>query len=280
MLKKLGQIIAIALILLATVNLPVLAASTPAITHSISGTITLNGSAFKGVTVKVKGTTFSAVTNGLGNYRIASVPGGTSGTLVPTLTNYTFSPVNIKFTALAANLTAQNFTATQAPAGFYMISGAIRLAGVGLPGVTVHFSTFTAVTDSLGIYRFKNIPGGTTAHILPVLSGYGFSPSYIPVSNLSANLGSQKFTATVLLTVSGIVTDSGTGLPLGGVTVSLGSLSAVSAAVTGAYNIRNVPVGTSGDLTPSLVGETFAPLSIPITNLQTSVHSQNFVATP
>ena len=103
MLRKLGQIIAIALILVGTVTLPALAAST----HSISGTVTLNAVGLKGVTVTIQGTTFSAVTDGLGNYRIGPIPAGTSGTLVPSLANHSFSPVNIKFPTLVADLTAE-----------------------------------------------------------------------------------------------------------------------------------------------------------------------------
>ncbi len=90
----------------------------------------------------------------------------------------------------------------------------------------------------------------------------------------------ENFTATVVLTVSGKITDKATLLPLGGVTVTLGSFSAVSNATTGAYTIKNVPTGTSGVLTPSLAGKTFTPASITVTNLQASLHSQNFVAAP
>jgi hypothetical protein len=162
----------------------------------------------------------------------------------------------------------------------YSISGTITNGGLGLAGVTVNFSTFSALTNSSGVYKISNIPGGTSSHIIPILAGYGFTPTYITVSNLSANLVNENFTAAVVLTVSGVVTDQATGLPLGGVTVTLGSLSAVSNATSGAYNIRNVPVGTSGVLTPSLSGKTFTPATITITNLLASVHSQNFVAVP
>jgi hypothetical protein len=82
------------------------------------------------------------------------------------------------------------------------------------------------------------------------------------------------------LTVSGKITDKASGLPLGGVTVTLGSLSAVSSATTGAYTLRNIPVGTSGTLTASLAGKTFTPPTITITNLLVSLHSQDFVAAP
>ena len=276
MLRKLAQIIAIALLLVGTVTLPALAASI----HSISGNVTLNGAALKGVTVTISGTTFKAVTDGLGNYHIASVPAGTSGTLVPSLVNYSFSPVNIKFAALAADLTAQNFKATLSNTNKYGVSGTIKVGGVALAGVTVKLSTFSAVTNSAGLYTFSNLPAGTTGHILPSLSGYTFTPTYIAITNLSATLANENFTAFVVLSVSGVVTDQATGLPLVGVTVTLGSLSAVSNASTGAYTIRNVPVGTSGVLTPSLAGKTFTPPTRTLTNLLASVHSQNFVAVP
>ena len=276
MLKKLAQIIAIALLLVGTVTLPALAAST----HSISGTVTLNGVTLKGVSVTIQGTAFSSVTDGLGNYHIASVPAGTSGTLVPKLINYSFSPVNIKFLSLAADLTAQNFKATLASSGLYSISGTITVGGIGLAGVKVAFSTYSALTNSVGVYTISNIPGGTTAKIVPSLAGYAFTPVYISISNLGANLVNENFTAAVLLTVSGKITDKASGLPLGGVTVTLGSLSAVSSATTGAYTLRNIPVGTSGTLTASLAGKTFTPPTIPITNLLVSLHSQDFVAAP
>ena len=276
MLKKLGQILALALILVGTVILPVQAAST----YSISGNITLNGVAMKGVTVAVQGTTFSAVTDGLGNYHIALIPAGTSGTLVPTLINYSFTPANIKFPAMLASLTAQNFTATLTNTALYFITGYITRNGTGLAGVTVSYSTFSGLTNSAGVYYITHIPAGTTARVTPKLAGYAFTPTSTYLFNLSKDLGNVNFTATVVLTVSGKITDQATGLPLGGVTVTLGALSAVSNATTGAYTISNVPVGTSGVLTPSLAGKAFTPATITITNLQASAHSQNFVAAP
>ena len=187
--------------------------------------------------------------------------------------------MNITFAALTADLTAQNFKASLASSGFYSISGTITVGGLGLAGVSVAFSGHTALTNSAGAYTISNIPGGTTGHIVPILEGYTITPAYISVSNLGANLVNENFTAVVVLVVSGKITDKASGLPLAGVTVTLGSLSTVSSA-TGTYTLRNVPVGTSGSLTPSLAGKTFTPPSITITNLQAGVHSQNFVAVP
>jgi hypothetical protein len=276
MFKKFAQIIGIITILAAMFTIPVQAAST----HSILGTILYNGVGLKGVVVTIQGTSFTATTNGLGNYAIHYVPAGSSGTIVPTLANYSFSPVNIKFTNLQADLTAQNFTATQIHPVFYSISGKVTVNGAGLGGVLVTFGTLSNTTASNGTYTISNVPAGTRGRIVPSLVGYAFTPGYITVSGISSNLTNENFTAVVVYTVSGKVTDLATGLPLGGVTVTLGTHSAVTSSTTGAYTLRNLPAGTSGSLVPSLTGKTFTPTSIPVAPLTASLHGQNFVAAP
>lgn len=278
MLKKLALIMAIALLLGTVFTLPVKAAA--ATSYSISGTITLNGVGLKGVTVKIPGTTLSAVTNASGNYSIHLVPIGSSGTVVPTLSNYTFSPVSLAFTNIRATLTGNNFAATQTKVIVHTITGTVTKGGVGLAGVLITFGSFTATTSTAGTYRLANVPEGSKGKIVPSLAGYAFTPASITVAATTGALTNQNFTAVVVYTVSGKVTDKATGLPLGGVTVSLGSHSAVTNSTTGAYNIANVPAGTSGSLIASLAGKTFTPTSIAISNLQASLHSQNFVAAP
>ena len=275
MFKKFAQIIGIITVMAAMFTLPVQAASV----HTISGTITHNSVGLKGVVVSLQGTSFKATTNALGNYSIHNVPSATNGTIVPVLVNYAFAPVNIKFTNLQANLTGQNFVATQILIVKYSISGKVTRDGVhATPGVLVTFGTFTATTGKLGTYTIAKIPAGTRGRIVPSLAGYGFTPGYITVGGLSANLVNQNFTSKVVYTVSGKVTDAG--LPLGGVTVTLGSFSAVTSSTTGAYTIRNVPAGTSGTLTPTLAGKTFTPPTITVTSLAATLHGQNFVAAP
>jgi chitinase len=277
MFKKFAQIIGIIAVLAAMFTLPVQAASV----NTISGTITHNSVGLKGVVVSIKGTSFKATTNALGNYSIHNVPSGTTGSIVPVLANYTFAPVNLKFTNLQANLPGQNFVATQILVIKYSISGKVTRDGVhGTSGVLVTFGTFTATTGLKGTYTINKIPAGTRGRIVPSLAGYGFTPGYITVGGLSANLVNENFTSMVVYTVSGKVTETGTGLPFGGVTVTLGSFSAVTSSTTGAYTIRNVPAGTSGALTPTLTGETFTPPTITITSLAASLHGQNFVAAP
>jgi chitinase len=275
MFKKFAQIIGIIVVLGTMFTLPVQAASI----HSISGKITLNAVGLKGVTVTIQGTAFSGVTNGLGDYSIHNVPNASNGVIVPTLANYSFTPKNISFTNLLANLTGQNFTATQLKQITYSISGKVTKGGVGLAGVLITFGTLTTTTSSTGTYSIASVPAGTRGRIVPSLAGYAFTPSYISVTALSANLVNENFTAAVVFTVSGKVTDAATLLPLAGVTVTLGTHSAITSS-TGAYTIRNVPSGTSGTLTPSLAGKTFTPPTITVTNLLASLHGQNFVAAP
>ncbi|MDR3575867.1 MAG: hypothetical protein P4L50_18550 [Anaerolineaceae bacterium] len=275
MFKKFAQIIGMVAILATMFTLPVQAASI----HTISGTITYNSKGLKGVVVTIKGTALTATTNGLGNYAIHNVPNASNGTIVPSLANYSFTPSSIAFTNLTADLTAQNFTAKQIVAVTYSISGKVTLNNVAMKGVLVTFGTLTATTSSAGTYAFAKIPAGTRGRIVPSLAGYGFTPSSITVSGLNSNLVNQNFTAALVYTVSGKVTETGTGLPWSGVTISLGAFSAVSSA-TGAYTIRNVPAGTSGTLTPSLAGKTFTPPTITVPALTASVHGENFVAAP
>ncbi len=275
MYKKFLLVVGIMMILASVFTLPVQASST----YSINGNITWNGVGLANVVVKISGTSFSGTTNGNGNYSIHYVPAGTSGTLVPTLSNFSFSPTSINFSNLSATLNGQNFTATQIKIIYYSISGKVTLNGVGLAGVTIKFSTFTTTTSSLGTYTISNIPAGSHGRIVPSLTGYAFTPTYISVSLLSSNLVNQNFTATVVYTVSGKVTDQATLLPLAGVTVTLGTHSAITSS-TGAYTLRNLPAGTSGTLVPSLTGKTFTPTSITIAPLTASLHGENFVAAP
>ena len=275
MFKKFGQIIAIVAVLATLVTLPVQAAAS----HSITGTILLNGKGLKGVVVTIQGTALTSTTNGLGDYAIHNVPIGSGGTIVSGLANYSFSPVNILFINIQANLVAQNFTATQLKAITYSISCTVTNGAAGLAGVSVTFGTMLTTTAANGSYSFSGIPAETRGRIVAKLTGYAFTPASITVKGMTANLAGQNFTSAAAYTISGKVTETGTGLPLAGVTITLGTFHTVTSA-TGTYTIRNVPAGTSGVLTPTLAGKTFTPPTINIPSVAASVHGQNFVAAP
>jgi hypothetical protein len=52
---------------------------------------------------------YSGTTNGSGDFIITDIPAGASGNLIPTLTNYIFTPTSLSISAMSGNLTGQNF---------------------------------------------------------------------------------------------------------------------------------------------------------------------------
>ncbi len=275
MLAKFARVLVITMFLVGLIAIPAAAATA----YNISGTVTLNGVGLKGVSVRVSGTTFKAVTSSTGAYSILAVPAGTAGTLIATYTNYAFTPTSIAFTALAGNLSGENFTATLVNHSLYNLSGQVTLNGAGLANVVVTFLTYSATTGANGAYTITGIPAASTGRLVPKLSGYAFTPTSYSITNLSAWINGRNFVATPVLTIGGKVTDQATLLPLSGVVVTCGAFKGTT-GTTGTYTIRNIPLGTSCTLTPSMSGKTFTPATIAVASMTVSLHSQNFVAIP
>ena len=79
-------------------------------TYSVSGTVATSGGAgISGATVSTG--SVSATTNASGAYTLTGLVNGTY-TLTPSLSGYTFSPVNRSVTVSGANVSGQNFTGT------------------------------------------------------------------------------------------------------------------------------------------------------------------------
>ncbi|GMU44197.1 MAG: hypothetical protein AMXMBFR25_21830 [Lysobacterales bacterium] len=118
-------------------------------TYSISGTVTNGGgSGISGATVSAGSA--SATTNSSGAYTISGLANG-SYTVTPSLSGYTFSPVNRSVTISGANSTGQNFTGS-------VSSGATALSnGVGVAGST----NSTSANSSWKDYTVA-IPSGAT----------------------------------------------------------------------------------------------------------------------
>jgi autotransporter-associated beta strand protein len=81
-----------------------------ALTYSVSGKVTLNGSGLAGVTVSDG--TRSAATAIDGTYSIASVPDNATYTVTASLGGYTFAPSSVSVTVKGVNVTGNNYTAT------------------------------------------------------------------------------------------------------------------------------------------------------------------------
>ena len=115
-------------------------------THSISGTVTNNGSGISGVTVSLSGTSSASTTTDVnGNYSFGSLAKG-SYTITPSLTGYTFSPSSSSQTLSNANISGVNFTESGSTIAV------TTLAGSGTAG----FNNATSTSASF------NLPNGIT----------------------------------------------------------------------------------------------------------------------
>ncbi len=237
--------------------------STP--TYSISGTVTLGGSALSGVTINLTGAaTASTTTDSSGNFSFTGRSNGTY-TVTPSLTDYTFKPVSTVVVVSGASDTNINFAATANTASTYSISGTV--SGAVLSGVTVTLSgdtTGTAITDASGKYSFPGIVDGSYTVTPSLTGGYTFSPTNETISLNGADVTVTNFTETAVSTttysISGTVTASGSALS--GVTISLTGAATASTTTdtsgnfsfTGLYNgdYTVIPVPTNNYIfTPS-----------------------------
>lgn len=82
-----------------------------AATHSVSGSITLNGSGLSGVTVTLS-TGAAATTNAGGVYTFTGLANG-NYSITPTLAGYVFSPATLSCAITNTDLNGRNFTATR-----------------------------------------------------------------------------------------------------------------------------------------------------------------------
>jgi len=135
-------------------------AATPvqAVTYSISGQVTSNGSGLSGITKALTGaSSATAITDASGNYTFTGLDNG-SYTITPSRTGFTFSPTNSPRTVSGADITAVNFAST---AG--LSAQIVQCPPSGTTNVTIQDLLFTPdnVTISAnGIVKWTN--NGTT----------------------------------------------------------------------------------------------------------------------
>jgi acyl dehydratase len=185
-------------------------------TYQITGTVTSGGAALSGVTFTGTGGVSCTNSDAAGNYA-CTVPQGWTGTVTPSLSGYTFTPTSRSYTNVAANQTAQNYTATLVT---YQVSGTVTLSGSALSGVT-----FTApgavsctISDATGSYSCT-VPQGWTGTVTPSLSGYTFTPTSRSYTNVAANQTAQNYAATIASATTVWVEDA---VPVGATTASDG----------------------------------------------------------
>jgi hypothetical protein len=157
--------------------------------YSISGTVTESGIGLEGVVLN--GLPGTPVTDASGNYS-ALVNHGWSGTVVPTLAGYIFTPTNLTYSNVTSSQLNQNYSAL---AGNPVISGSVTSpGGVGIQGVSLLFSNDggTAATDENGNYT-NTVPSGWSGTVTPTKDGYIFSPTSRTYSSIVVGQSGQDY---------------------------------------------------------------------------------------
>jgi hypothetical protein len=134
----------------------------------------------------------STPADGSGNYSF-TVPADWSGTVTPSKPTYVFSPPNRTYTAVAANQTAQDYTAF---VGF-TISGNVGLAGWS-SGVTLSYMDGTpkTVTSQINGSYVLPVSAGWSGTVTPSHPCFNFTPANRPYTNVTTNKTNENYTAT------------------------------------------------------------------------------------
>lgn len=249
----------------------------PQPTYSVSGTV--SGAVAAGVTVKIQGTSLTAITDSLGRYAIAGVANG-SYTVTASRAGYAFTPPARIVVVNGASVAGQDFTAAALPPS-WEIAG--KITGDGPEGVTLTLvgpepatSTVTATSAADGSYSFPTVAAGIYLLTPSRAGGWTFSPANALVTVAGASLSGPNFGSIAPThAVSGRVTGAFTA----GVLITL-SGDADAFQVTdgsGNYAFTALPPGNYV-VTASYPGYTFAPESRSVSMGTSDVTGQDFVA--
>ena len=174
---------------------------------TVSGTITTSGGAgINGVTVSTGAA--STTTNASGAYTLSGLVNG-GYTLTPSLSGYTFSPVNLGVTVNGANLTGKNFTGTAnvAPTANFSFTTS---------SLTANFTDSSTDSDGTIASRAWTFGDGATSTATSPSHTYAASGTY-SVSETVTDNGGLTNTKTVSVTVAscgGSVLCNGTAVAL------------------------------------------------------------------
>ena len=162
----------------------------PDVTCIIIGIITENGNPFVGITVNLSGdSTASTITDVSGNYTFVNLDAGATYIIIPTKTNYTFTPVERNYIDLNSDKTNAHFTGTF---NQWTISGTITDGRKPLNKVVLSITQdgvfqYSIRTNNTGMYSFNNLNAGCTYIVTPSLKKYSFIPTDVTYAALNQN---------------------------------------------------------------------------------------------
>jgi prenyltransferase beta subunit len=220
----------------------------------VSGTATnaSDGTPLSGVLITVTGAVpLTATTGADGTYTITDVP---SGAVTFSATQSGYLDANGSGTVIQGGVLTFSPALTPAPTAG-TVTGAVTDSDTGLPieGATIDLTgtaTDSAVTGPDGSYTFTNVPAGAI-NLSASASGYDpvstsgtltaglivyFSPALTPTGSTAPTTG----------TISGTVTDAGTGLPIDQANVDLSGAASGSVLTdaSGTYQFADLAEGS------------------------------------
>jgi len=233
----------------------------PPDTYSVSGTIT--GDIKTGVTISI-GTNYSAITDSSGNYTIDDLQDG-SYTVTPSLSGYTFNPVNKDITINGSDITGIDFVSAVESATTYTL--------------TVENGTGSGdYTENSQVQVTANVPAGQIFDAwtgdIQYLDDAGIASAEVtmPNKNIKITATFQQAppdTFSVSGTVSGDIT--------AGVTISIGTTHSAVTDSSGNYTISGLSNGSYA-VKPSLSGYEFTPEDKNITISGSNITGIDFTA--
>ncbi len=230
--------------------------------YSISGRVTLNGSALEGAKLTFDG--FSEYSDRYyGDYKFENINEGKSGSLSISKSGYTFSPPSVSISSISADLT-YNFTASStlpsAPAS--LTATAASTSAINLSWSSVSGSTSYQIYKSNGTYVAETSSASYQITGLNADTQYCYKVKSCNSGGCSGYSGERCATtqSNVTYRISGKTKDSG-GYPIGGATVTFTGLSSVTSLSDGTYR-KDVSSGWSGTVSASKSGYTFSSVSI------------------
>ncbi len=197
--------------------------------------------------------------SGSGGIYKGTVEYGWSGTVIPELTGYIFTPMSKPYTQVDRNYTNEHYKAEPIT---FTISGSVDEGGVLIKGLPK-----PVVSEMNGNY-IAIVPYNWTGTVKPDKVGFTFSPAERSYTNIMNAQTSQDYIASpITFTISGTVGQADVimnGLPNNPISNSDGTYSAV------------VNYGFNGVVRPEKRGYTFNPPSISYTKVTTDLDNQDY----
>jgi hypothetical protein len=215
-------------------------------------------------------------TNEFGYY-ITEVPARWQGTITPVFNGYKFNPNAIVFTEVNSDRSDQNFIIRKA--GTVYVIGKVKKEN-GEPFIDATLNGFPETTriDAAGNF-YGEVPSGFTGIIIPVATGFNFTPDKIQVTNLQTDLLNQVLMASPVSVIpkyvlSGFIKDQ-FGLPIEKISLT-GLPSEIETSTDGSYQVE-LTAGWSGIITPVSEKYVFTPAFISINNISSPLTDRNFI---